>query len=153
GEDARDAFTLGLCAGTAALLKPTGLAVAAAFAISVVLRGSSWRVVLRLGISTFFGMLIPLTVAFLCLRASGILQQLPAIYREISGYARISSWDWGDDFGKPIVVLLLVGFPLLVRGFISRRQRIDPGPRTRGMLMFVLVWLALETAGVVMQRR
>src|SRR4051812_4656262 len=36
GNDSRDAFTLGLCAGTAALLKPTGLSIAAAFVVAMV---------------------------------------------------------------------------------------------------------------------
>jgi hypothetical protein len=154
--DARDAFALGLCAGTAALLKPTGMSVGAAFVVAMIFSDLSWGRVIRLGSAAALGLLIPLSVAFIYLRATDTLGQIPAIYREISTYAANSSWDWRSDFGKPIVIVVLAGFPFLVRGWIGRRGRVSEsadGLRQSSMLVFVLVWMTLETVGVVAQRR
>jgi hypothetical protein len=155
--DSRDAFTLGLSAGTAALLKPTGLSIAAAFAVAMVFSQLSWRHVIKLSFATALGVLIPLGVGLTYLIATHTLQEIPATYREISMYAANSAWDWRSDFGKPLVILFLAGFPMLVRGWIARRgrheERSSPEARQRSMLVFVLAWLALETMGIAAQRR
>jgi hypothetical protein len=55
------------------------------------------------------------------------------------------------------MILLLGGFPFLVRGWVWRRAYVKretvSSARQSCMLAFVLVWLALETIGVVAQRR
>ena len=73
-EDRRDAFAVGLCAGTAAMLKPSGLAVGAAFALAVICAASSWRAVLKLGVASFLGLLLPLIMAVIYLAAADNLQ-------------------------------------------------------------------------------
>jgi hypothetical protein len=151
--DARDAFALGLCAGTAALLKPTGMSIAAAFVVATIFSQMPWKRVIRLWSAMTVGVLIPLGVAATYLIASDTLDQLPHVYREISTYAANSAWDWRSDFGKPLVILLLGGFPMLARGWIGRRNRTEIGLRQRSMLVMLLAWLALETIGVVAQRR
>jgi hypothetical protein len=155
--DGRDAFAMGLCAGTAALLKPTGAGVAAAFVVALLMSRFSWRDVIRLWICAGLGAIIPIFCAVSYLIASDTLQQLPAICREISTYAANSAWDWRADYGKPIMIVLLGGFPFLVRGWVWRRERVrrepESGTRQSTMLVFILAWLALETIGVVAQRR
>jgi hypothetical protein len=46
------------------------------------------------------------------------------------------------------------GFPILVRGFIFRRERdrVDQ-PTNNTVLLFALIWIAIEAAGVTMQGR
>jgi hypothetical protein len=153
GDDLRDAFTMGLCAGTAALLKPTGIVVAAAFAVVVVMYARSWRSVARLGVASILGAMFPLATALIYLIAADNLADIPAMLRQISSYAGNSAWEW-KDIVKPMIVCVLAGFPMLVRGGIFRRaQDRVAGRATPAMVMFVLIWLALEAVGVAAQRR
>ena len=76
---------------------------------------------------------------------------MPGLYRQIAQYAASSIWT-NEDWLKLPIVLLFIGFPFLVRGWIFRRDRINAWIDPR-MCLFVMLWLALEAAGVVMQRR
>jgi hypothetical protein len=76
---------------------------------------------------------------------------MPALWKQISSYAANSSFT-AADLTKPIVILVLVGLPVLVRGWIFRRDRIEADPKSR-LLVFIWSWFILETLGVVAQRR
>jgi hypothetical protein len=147
-----DAFVIGLAAGCAAMLKPTGGAVLAAFAIAAVLRW--YRTPLELvrhGAAAACGLAIPIAVTLAYLIGTDILRDVPALYRQIAGYAASTPFEW-IDLLKPVTVLIILGFPMLVRGWIGRRERVDSeAPRT--IVMFVIAWLALELIGALAQRR
>src|SRR5205807_665501 len=103
------------------------------------------------------GAMIPLAAALIYLIAADNLRDMPALMRQISSYAANSAWRWGDVV-KPIIVLVLGGFPMLVRGVIFRREDPHPNPlpeyRERGWkLIFLIAWLGLEAIGVAAQRR
>ena len=151
----RDAFLRSACAGTAALLKPTGMSVGAAFVVAMIFSNLSWGKVIRLGTAAGLGLLIPLGVAFIYLCDGHIGPDSRHLSRDF-------------DLRCKLLLGLAVGFWKADRhpaaggissagcGWISRRGRVsesDVGMRHRSMLVFVLVWLALETVGVVAQRR
>jgi hypothetical protein len=152
--DWRDAFTCGLCAGVAAMLKPTGLAVIGAVLFAgVVARRWSWRETASVIVSVLAGVAIPAAVVVVYLINTDTLREMPALWRQIARYASSSAWE-SSDWTKPLTVLVIVGFPILVRGWIFRRA----GDRLhvnvdRTLLTFVLAWLTVETIGVAMQRR
>src|SRR5205823_2667992 len=78
---------------------------------------------------------------------------MPSLYRQIRTYAANSAWQW-SDISKPLIVLAMLGFPLLVRGWIFRRSEHHEASRAnRHVIGFLLIWLALEMAGVVAQGR
>jgi hypothetical protein len=96
-------------------------------------------------------LLIPLSVALIYLIAADNLRDMPALWKQISSYAANSSFTTADLM-KPVVILVLVGLPMLVRGWIFRRDRTETDPRAR-LLIFIWSWFILETLGVVAQRR
>jgi len=168
-EDSRDAFLVGLASGCAMLLKPTGLAAACAFATAVLCCSRSWKSVFKLGFSSMCGLLIPLSVALIYLIGADNLRDIPALWKQISRYAASSSWE-AADLMKPMVIIVLLGLPMLVRGWVFRRDRIDSAfesavspafsrsereqKRSRKpVLAFLAAWLVVETLGVVAQRR
>jgi hypothetical protein len=151
--DPRDAFLVGLAGGCGAMLKPTGVAVVAAFAVAICVRGHM-RNVLKLGSAAAVGLAVPLVVALTYLIGLDSVRDLPALARQISRYAGSSAWDTLDLL-KPLTVLAIAGFPFVVRGWVFRRDRddIDDHAAPRGVVSFILTWLTLEAAGVVAQRR
>jgi hypothetical protein len=153
-DDPRDSLLVGLAAGTAALLKPSGLGVLAAFAIATIWqhRRKFRRLTIRAA-ATAAGLAIPALVALAYLIAADLLRELPTIWRQIARYAAESPWEpW--DISKPIIVLVIAGFPMLIRGVVFRRpdHRIA-GNVNRSILIFAVIWMILECAGVVAQRR
>ncbi len=153
GEDWRDAFAVGLCAATAALLKPSGCAVAIAFAAATLIYASTWQTAFKLALGGLAGAALPLATALAYLIAADNLLDLPAIAKQISMYAANSSWV-AADFVKPIIVLVLAGFPFFVRGVIFRRSRDRADSSIKpAMWMFLIGWLILEIVGVAAQRR
>ena len=151
--DWRDAFLVGLAGGTAALVKPSGLAVVAAFAVTTFLvRLREPRAIARHATATLGGLLIPAAAALAYLHAADLFGVLPGISRQISRYAGESSWELADLL-KPVVVLVIGGFPLVVRGLIFRRRKDRVPSPTSGLWIFAAVWLLIELAGVVAQRR
>jgi hypothetical protein len=83
--------------------------------------------------------------------ATDTLRDMPALARQIGEYARSSSWET-SDLVKPLTIIVLIGFPMLVRGYIFRRDRIEPD-RKSSVTWFAVVWLLLEFVGVIMQGR
>jgi hypothetical protein len=151
-----DAFIAGLCAACGAMFKPTGLAVLGAMALGLWLcarqRHHSRRFLLHLT-AAGAGVAIPVTGALAYLVTAHLLGDMPALWRQISTYASQSVWA-GEDLIKPLVAGAFLGFPFVVRGWVFRRQR-EPGMNwpSQPIVMFALAWLALEAAGIVMQRR
>lgn len=153
-DDPRDSALVGLAAGTAALLKPSGLGVLAAFAVATIWqhRREFGRLTLHAA-ATAAGLAIPALVALVYLIAADLLREMPTIWRQIARYAAQSPWEpW--DISKPIIVIAIAGFPMLIRGAIFRRpnHRIA-GDLNRSLLIFAVIWMILEAAGVAAQRR
>jgi hypothetical protein len=149
---AADAFVAGLAAGCAVMLKPTGGSVLAAFALAtIVKRFREPRRVLVHGALAACGLALPLAVTLAYVIRTDILGDLPELYRQIARYAAETPLA-ATDLLKPVVVLVVVGFPVLVRGWVCRRELID-GPRDGAAVVFVVAWLALELLGAVAQRR
>lgn len=153
-DDLRDSFVVGLAVGIAAYAKPTALSVAGAFGLAmlVCLRRQPGRLAFH-GIAALCGMLVPTLAFFIYLNATGTVSDLGPLSEQISRYAKNSAWDW-LDLNKPITVMVLGGFPLLVRYWIFRRpeHRLER-ESNRDAAIFVVAWLTLELIGVVMQRR
>ena len=99
------------------------------------------------------GLAIPLSAALLYLARADLLNEMPALYRQITTYAHETVID-SIQLIKPLMALILLGFPILVRGFVYRRHRTHFAlwPRT-SVTLFLLIWLAIETGGVILQRR
>src|SRR5207248_1453637 len=100
-----DCFAAGLCAGCAALLKPSGLAVGGALGLFLVIRP------VRL-LAMIAGVCVPVLVVLLYCAASDTLRDLPGLYRQISRYAAETAWDPFDLY-KLVVVAALLVFPLM----------------------------------------
>jgi hypothetical protein len=154
-ESWRDAFVVGLSAGCAAMLKPTGLAPVGALGLVLLhqfLRGRR-RKGLGLLVVTMLGLCIPVAASIAYLVSIDILKDIPALAREISMYASQTPLHWTDIF-KPITILTLAGFAVVVRGWVFRRH-VDTNavPTDRRIIAFVVIWSALEMLGGMMQRR
>ncbi len=149
-----DAFVVGLAAGCAAMLKPTGLSVLAAFAAATIAcHWRNWRHILLHGLAAAIGLSLPLGVVLIYLIRTDTLRDMPELYRQISRYAASTPWE-ATDFCKPFVVLIVALFPVLVRAWIYRReQNCLPIKIERAGAIFAIVWLALELAGAIMQKR
>jgi hypothetical protein len=142
---AADAFVVGLCAGCAAMLKPTGLSIAIAFVVAL---SVSRSLRLRQLYAVIAGLLVPASVVLTHLISTNTLDDVPQLVQQIARYAAGSAW----QIYKIAIVGALVAFPFLVRGWIFRRDRL-PDKSSRGLKIFVISWLVLEVIGVVMQRR
>jgi 4-amino-4-deoxy-L-arabinose transferase-like glycosyltransferase len=149
---ARDAFVVGLAAGCAAMLKPTGGAVLAAFAIAATV---GWHrtplILLRHVIAVACGLAIPVAVTLAYLLGTDTLHEMPALYRQIARYAAATPFEW-FDLVKPAIVIVILPSRCSVRGWVGRRDRIDATP-PRTIIIFLVAWLALEFIGILAQRR
>ncbi len=136
--------------GVAAMVKPSGLAVLAAFGIALIFRR---RRILVHAAAAAAGLAIPLAATLAYFHAADLFAILPAISRQIADYAANSPWEpW--DLSKPVIVILILGFPMLVRGYIFRRPQHRESIRPdRIIAIFAILWLTLEAAGIVAQRR
>jgi len=159
GLDARDALLVGLAAGTAALLKPTGLAVLGAFAGCVLAaalgkRTMPMRTGARLLTTALAGAVIPAVVAAIYITGTNDWGNLAPRLAQIASYAKHSAWDSSADWVKPIVIAVFPGFPLLVRWGVFRKESRQNTERAPALLdSFALLWFVLETIGIVAQRR
>lgn len=153
-DDGRDSFLIGLSAGTAMMLKPSSIAVLAAFGLAVLLHwlGRPRRLV-KHALFALAGLAIPAAVSFVYFAEADLTKELPAIWRQVASYAAHSRLEWWD-IGKWIVVIVIAAFPFLVRGVIFRRKE-DSAPviYPAAALVFSLTWLMIEVAGVVAQKR
>ena len=150
-----DAFVAGLAAGCAAMLKPTGGAVLAAFAVASVLTFYRRpRTLIAHGLAAAAGLALPLAVTLVYLVRTDTLRDMPDLYREIAAYAKQTPLAWSDLL-RPLIVMAVVLFPSFVRGWLCRRERCDDEaiPSRAVFVVFTVAWLALELAGVVGQRR
>jgi hypothetical protein len=154
GRDGRDAFLVGLASGCAMMFKPTGGAVLGAFVLATLLHfAREPRVALKHALAAACGFALPAAVTLVYLLRTDTLRDMPDLYRQIARYASDTPVTLLDML-KPLVVVLMLGFPMLIRGCIARHDRIAPlHPRSRGAAVFVSVWFALELAGAVAQRR
>ncbi len=134
------------------MLKPTGLAVAGALMLAIVCARSNRRIRLLqvTGLST--GILIPMCIASICLIAGEPGTSYPN--------AGVKSSDTPAKApGKsPIATKSLSlpcssAFPLLVRGWVFRRDRDRDQRSNRSLQIFAIAWLLLEVIGVIMQKR
>jgi hypothetical protein len=152
--DARDALVVGLACGCAAMLKPTGFAVGVAFAFALLManRANPRRCAAHLSM-LLLGVAIPALAVLAYLVAADLLADMPELARQISTYAKESTWTWLDLF-KPPTVAAILGLPFLVRGWVFRRaaHRVD-APVDGPLRCFVIAWFVLEIVGVVSQRR
>jgi hypothetical protein len=150
-----DAFIVGLAAGCAAMLKPTGLSPLGAFACAILFITSGIPSPKRAGLllMSIFGLAIPSLIVLIYMIHIDILRDLPELWRQISLYASQTPWRWEDIF-KPITVIVLSCFGIFVRGWIFRRKahRIAARP-DRAIVAFAIIWLILEMLGAFMQRR
>ncbi len=146
-------FIAGLASGCGMMLKPTAVAVLAAMAVALLVRRARMRQNATLLASVAVGLSIPIFCAFCYLFIAKLLTDMPGLYHQISTYAHESVFD-AVELLKPLIALLLLGFPMLVRGVICRRQR-DSSIRWPEfpVIVFAVAWLGIETTGVVLQRR
>jgi hypothetical protein len=99
------------------------------------------------------GLTIPLTFALIYLTQADLLKDMPALYRQISTYAEASVFDIVELI-KPLTALALLGFPLLIRGYVFRRQtKLEMKWQPSAVTVFLISWLMIETIGVILQRR
>ena len=151
--DWRDAATLGLCAGTAALAKPTGAAVLVAgvgvlfFCIDLPIGRR-----LRLMAVACAAALLPIAVVMVHLTVGAGWHLLPGQIAMIRAYAAGSALDPGDLAVKALTVAAVLGLPLLFRLIIERRCA-RPARWLRRDLWFCGIWLAFELAGAALQGR
>ena len=149
----RYAFLIGLFAGSAAMIKPTGLAVAGAFAlIRIIQLKPKWfldLMLLALGI-----LFVPADVLAWTWRA-GLLGDIPALLREITLYGSQTPLMW-DDLLKPLCAIIVGGFAFAIASVFRRRAIVESGECVRtapGCFFFIGCWLLLEAVGVFVQRR
>jgi hypothetical protein len=162
GGKARQGVVAGLFIGLAMWAKPTAGAIAPALALGLFIR-TDWPVAKRLrSIATLaLGALIPLIVCTLLVVHLGMADALPATMKQLRDYSANSTAAWVDAI-KPLFVAMVLLFPLLVLGWVFRRDRIDVEKREqscdavaarRALVAFVIAWFAMETIAVVAQRR
>ncbi len=154
GGDWRDALVAGLCGGCAAMIKPNGLAVGAAFAIVLLLQTGllGWRRTGKLIASFALGAALPVSVVVFWVLRTGIASEMPHLMRQIALYGSASPMDSFTIF-KLLIVGFVCGFPLLVRGWVFRRRDAMDDTVQPMLWAFVLIWAGIEALGIVMQGR
>lgn len=154
--DPRDAFALGLCAGLCAMAKPTGLAVLGAAMLAVFILRLPTRQRISLIAATILGLLIPVAACLIYLQVSGTLEVLPTIAKQISDYATHSK-SKSDDVLKPAIVIGLILVPILLKTWLTRKDRSPLDEWTlhiqRTLTVFAILWLLFEMIGIILQRR
>ncbi len=161
---ASSAFTAGLAAGCAVLLKPTGGGVLAAMGIGLLVRqtgplAASRTQVLRAVASVLAGLALPLSAAAIYLTAGGLWGELPVTAQRLSAYAHGSVFD-AATWIKLATVAALIGFPFAVRrmsrtaGFSGQEPLpAEAGRPGHAVHAFAISWLLIEFLAVVAQRR
>jgi Dolichyl-phosphate-mannose-protein mannosyltransferase len=145
------ALIAGMAAGCAAMFKPTGLTVLLAFAAC---RFAFPRPTFKQLFAIAAGVAIPAAAALAYLIAADLLYDMPALYRQIAGYAANSAVGLPNLLKMP-TVLCGLGVPLFFRFWLFRRRTIEipRNPRITAARLFVLAWFCLEIIAVLMQRR
>jgi hypothetical protein len=146
-----DSFVAGLCAGCGVMFKPTGLAVLVALTFTLAFCRRR-RIILHL-LAAGLGLSIPLAVAATYIYQANLLPDMPGLWKQISTYAADTVWS-PDDWIKPMTAIVFIGFPMLIYGWVGRRQRPTGMESPKNyLIIFALAWLAIEMTGVLMQRR
>jgi Dolichyl-phosphate-mannose-protein mannosyltransferase len=145
------ALTAGMAAGCAAMFKPTGLSVLAAF---VICRIVSSRPNLKQILAIVGGVAIPAAAALAYLIAADLLSDMPALYRQITGYAANSAVGLPNLLKLP-TILCVLAVPMFFRFWLFRRRPIEMSREAHitASQFFVLAWFCLEIIAVIMQRR
>ncbi len=145
-----DALLAGLLAGVAAMPKPTGLAVAGAAAVAYCwdarrlgIRPTVMRLAALAG-----GAGIVVVAATVWVIASPMKSEMPFLLRQIQLYASGTPWRSLLQF-KTWIFFVIPFVPLVVRGLLTRREPAALG----SVVVFAILWEALEIAAVVVQRR
>lgn len=154
--DWRDALGCGLCIGMGMWAKPTAAAVLPAIGMTIWV-ASGWSVRRKL-LATFWGLLGVATPVMVCLwlmMITGMLEGLPETIRQLREYASNSTADW-VDVAKPLFVISAMLFPIVVWGYVFRRDRLttDVSKQCRRAVMWLVIgWFVMEVVGIVSQRR
>jgi hypothetical protein len=170
-ELAADALAVGLAAGTAAMLKPSGAAVAGAFLFCLAIQRCGRRRWFVAAAAAAVGIAIPCGVTAIYIWRTGIAEYLPGVWQQIRLYAEATPFEWFMGV-KLAIVAMLLGFPLVVRmvPFRGGAKRVDR-PATRlssskseagrpldaarrwEVASFALAWFLVDLVGVIAQRR
>jgi hypothetical protein len=178
-ELAGDALAVGLAAGTAAMLKPSGVAVAGAFLFCLAMERAGWRRWMVGLIGTTAGVAIPSAVTAVYSWQTGIVQYLPGVWEQIRLYAAATPFEWFMGV-KLAIVAGVLGFPAVMRVVGGRKRggkrgrggsRVADRPATRlsfpkseagrplwgarrsSLISFAVAWFVVDLIGVVAQRR
>jgi hypothetical protein len=149
-----DAFTAGLAAGCAAMIKPNGLAVGGAFALVLLWQSRSlgWRRTAKMIAIFSIGAAIPVLAVVFWVVRTGIAGEIPHLMRQIALYGSGSPMDSFTIF-KLLIVGSVCCFPLVVRGWVFRRHDVTDESSPPSLWAFVSIWAAIELLGIMMQGR
>ena len=152
------AFWCGLAGGSAATIKPTGLAVMGALAVVWLVRwrGEERRRWMTLAAAALAGSLLPIAGVLAWTVHQGILDQMPELVRQVRLYGSQTPLQAADWVVLPAVIVGL-GFPFFVRGWVFRRELTSPQSQAEPshvlLLVFGIAWLGLEASGIFLQKR
>jgi hypothetical protein len=145
----------GLAAGVAAMVKPTGLAVAAALSIALLaqVRAAEWKPILVRLAHLGMGIAIVLGANAAWVMSTYLAAEMPWVTEQIWLYA--SGTPWRAIFVyKTAIFFCLPFFPFAVRWLLARKgERRRPWAHSAPLLIFAWSWLFLEIAGVILQKR
>ena len=138
-------FAVGVAASVAAMAKPGGLAVAAAYALVLLFMG---RRRLIHFVTLICGIAIPVAGTLFYTVRSGAWPYLPGVIADIQHYAAGTPVNVESIF-KLLIVLTLLGFPFIVRS-IGPKIAIGGTPMLR---LFAVAWFIADLAAALVQRR
>jgi hypothetical protein len=145
------ALAIGLSAGVAGIIKPTGMAVLGAYGLAAL-----WvapREALKPLIYAALGAAVPIVAVFAWTVHAGLLGEMPELLRQISLYGNQTTL-LPEDLVKGAVVATLLGFPMIMRWRCRREiPMATPCASSAGVVLFAFAWLAFECVGIVAQRR
>lgn len=146
----RDALAAGLCAGCAAMFKPSGLSIVAALAISFLI-AFRFRAALLIA-SMAAGVMFVVAISAIYLGFSGSFDYFVSQTNEAARYAANSALDSFAAF-KLATVLGAIFLLIVLTMFFGRRGETTSTECYRSVVLLGVTWLAIETIGVALQRR
>ena len=151
---ARHAFVLGLCAGIAAMAKPSGGAVMLAGGVAMLFaKHIDVRTRLRLACAAMAGLCFPLAYVGLYLLKPGAWEGLLMCVSQVRAYSAGAVWVGSELMIKLLSAGAVLGVPLLLRGWGERRAAVALPTHARAVVLFASLWLSLEVVAVVLQGR
>ncbi|HTL28038.1 MAG TPA: glycosyltransferase family 39 protein [Tepidisphaeraceae bacterium] len=147
------ALLVGLFAGIAGIIKPTGMASLGAFAIAAVIvaRKDSIKALLFAAL----GAAIPIALVFAWTVYANLLGEMPELLRQISLYGNQTTL-LPEDLMKVAAVATILGFPMILRWRCPQVESTParaPQPALQSILLFASLWLFFECIGILAQRR